>query len=128
MMNNLSMGYSKSNSAFDDMNFRFAYQWFEESRIDRALNKKERNTNAEKVGAYSVNIDFVKATSERNTLFYGVEYVLDDVKSTGEETDITTGKSKPGPSRYPKSTWQSIAAYVTDELKVSDRFTLSAGA
>src|SRR5690606_8262937 len=38
MMNNLSMGYSKSNSVFDEMNFRFAYQWFEESRIDRALN------------------------------------------------------------------------------------------
>ena len=128
MMNNLSMGYNKSNSVFDQMNLRFAHQWFEESRIDRALNKKMRNTNRDEVSAYSVNIDFIKATSERNTLFYGVEYVLDDVKSTGEETDITTGKSQPGPSRYPKSTWQSIAAYVTDEFKVADRFTLSAGA
>lgn len=128
MMNNLSVGYNRSNSVFDQMNLRLAHQWFEESRIDRALNKSKRRSNGEEVSAYSFNLDFIKATSEKNTFFYGVEYVLNDVNSMGEETDITTGKSKEGPSRYPKSTWQSMAAYITDEFKVTDRFTLSAGA
>ena len=128
MMNNLSMGYSGANAAFDQMNLRFAHQWFEESRIDRALNKNIRRENYEEVSAYSFNVDFIKSTSEKNTFFYGVEYILNDVKSTGKEMDISTGKSEAGPSRYPKSSWQSIAAYITDEFKVTDRFTLSAGA
>ena len=128
MMNNLSIGYNKENSLFDQMNVRLAHQWFEESRIDRAFNKSDRSINEENVNAYSINADFLKATSDKNTLFYGLEYVLDDVKSDGEITDITNGKTEAGPTRYPKSTWQSIAAYVTDEFKMTDRFTLSAGA
>ncbi|MEZ4882248.1 MAG: TonB-dependent receptor [Flavobacteriaceae bacterium] len=128
MMNNLNMSYNANNSVFDEMRLRLAHQWFEESRIDRSLNKTERNTQSEEVSAYSVNLDFKKATGEKNIFFYGIEYVLDDVNSEGELTDISTGVSEAGPARYPKSKWQSLAAYVTDEFKVSDQFTLSAGA
>ncbi|AFL81436.1 outer membrane receptor protein [Aequorivita sublithincola DSM 14238] len=128
MMNNLSIGYSESNSLFDQMNIRLAHQYFEESRMDRSLNKSDRSINDEEVHAYSINTDFIKATGERNTVFYGLEYVLDDVKSAGKITDITTGITEAGPSRYPNSTWQSLAAYVTDEFKVNDRFTVSGGA
>ncbi|QAA81487.1 TonB-dependent receptor [Aequorivita sp. H23M31] len=128
MMNNLGISYNESTSIFDQMNIRLAHQWFEESRIDRTLNKSDRSINEEEVSAFSFNADFIKSTSGKNTLFYGIEYVLDDVKSVGKITDVTTGITEAGPSRYPKSTWQSIAAYVTDEYKMTDRFTLSAGA
>ncbi|MBK5213837.1 MAG: TonB-dependent receptor [Flavobacteriaceae bacterium] len=128
MMNNLNVSYNANNSVFDEMSLRLAHQWFEESRIDRSLNKTERNTQSEEVAAYSVNLDFKKATGAKNTFFYGIEYVLDDVNSEGELTDISTGISEPGPARYPQAKWQSLAAYVTDEFKVSDQFTLSAGA
>lgn len=127
MMNNLNLSYNANNSVFDQMSLRLAHQWFEESRIDRSLNNNERNTQSEEVGAYSVNLDFVKKVGAKNTLFYGFEYVLDDVNSIGELTDISTGISEVGPARYPQSKWQSLAAYVTDEFKVSDQFTLSAG-
>lgn len=128
MMNNLNVSYNTSNSVFDEMSLRLAHQWFEESRIDRSFNNNERNTQSEEVAAYSVNLDFKKATGAKNTFFYGVEYVIDDVKSEGELTDISIGISEVGPARYPQAKWQSIAAYVTDEFKVSERFTLSAGA
>ncbi len=128
MMNNLNLNHTANNSVFDQMSVRLAHQWFEESRIDRTLNKTERNTQAEEVSAYSVNLDFIKATTESNTLFYGLEYVLNDVTSTGMLTDISTEISEAGPSRYPASTWQSLAVYITDEFKVSDKFTLSGGA
>lgn len=128
MMNNLNINYTANNSVFDQMSLRLAHQWFEESRIDRTFNKTERNTQSEEVGAYSVNLDFIKTTGEKNTFFYGLEYVLNDVNSEGELTDISTGISEVGPSRYPQSKWQSLAAYVTDEFKVTDNFTLSAGA
>ncbi len=127
MMNNLNVNYNAGNSIFDQMSLRLAHQWFEESRIDRAFNKTERNTQSEEVGAYSANLDFIKTTAEKNTIFYGVEYVLNDVNSEGELTDISTGLSEVGPARYPQSKWQSMAVYVTDEFKVSDQFTLSAG-
>lgn len=128
MMNNLNVSYNANNPVFDEMSLRLAHQWFEESRIDRSLNKSERNTQSEEVAAYSVNLDFKKATGAKNTFFYGIEYVLDDVASKGELTDISTGISEVGPARYPQAKWQSLAAYVTDEFKVSDQFTLSAGA
>ncbi len=128
MMNNLNIAYHESNSIFDQMSLRFAHQWFEESRIDRSFNKTERNTQEEEVGAFSANLDFIKATGEKNIFFYGFEYVLNDVNSTGQLTDISTGVSEVGPARYPKSKWQSLAAYVTDEFKVTNDFTLSAGA
>lgn len=128
MMNNLSLNHTALNSVFDQMSIRLAHQWFEESRIDRSLNKPDRNINEEEVSAFSVNADFIKATGQRNTFYYGVEYVLDDVTSKGKITDITTGITEPGPSRYPNSTWQSLAAYVTDEFRATDRLTLSAGA
>lgn len=128
MMNNLNMSYNANNPVFDQLSLRLAHQWFEESRIDRSLNDNIRNTQSEEVGAYSVNLDFVKAIGAKNTFFYGVEYVLNDVESLGELTDVFTDVSEVGPSRYPQAKWQSLAAYVTDEFKVSDRFTLSAGA
>ncbi len=128
MMNNLNVNYSVTNSVFDQMSLRLAHQWFEESRIDRSLNNNERNAQNEEVGAYSANLDFKKAMGAKNTLFYGFEYVYDDVNSEGELTDISTGIAEVGPARYPKSSWQSMAVYVTDEFKVSEDFTLSAGA
>lgn len=128
MMNNLNINYSGSNKIFDQMSIRLAHQWFEESRIDRTFNKTERNTQEEEVSAYSANLDFIKTTGSRNTLFYGLEYVLNDVNSIGELTDISTGISEVGAARYPASKWQSMAVYVTDEFKVTDKFTLSGGA
>lgn len=128
MMNNLNVSYNANNSIFDQMSLRLAHQWFEESRIDRSLNDNIRNTQNEEVGAYSANLDFVKTVGNKNTLFYGVEYVLNDVDSFGELTDTSTDISVVGPARYPQSKWQSMAVYLTDEFKVSDRFTLSGGA
>jgi hemoglobin/transferrin/lactoferrin receptor protein len=127
MMNNLSITHTGNNALYDLVTLRLAGQTFGESRVDRSLNKTERNTQSEHVQAWSANLDFNKALGTRNTLCYGLEYVLNDVASTGLLTDITTGAGETGPSRYPQATWSSMAAYLNDEFKVSDRFTLQAG-
>lgn len=126
MMNNLIITNDGNNLIYDQMTVRLAAQSFEESRIDRALNNNERTTNTEKVDAYSANIDFSKSSGKKNTLFYGFEYILDDVTSTGVLTDISTGDNTTGPSRYPNSSWSSIAVYLNDDLSVSDKLTLQA--
>lgn len=127
MMNHLNVTHRGNGTAYDQMTLRLAQQSFEESRIDRSLNRDERTTNTENVEAYSVNLDFTKKAGSGNTLYYGVEYVLNDVASNGMLTDITTGSSQAGPARYPNSSWVSIAAYVNDELNISEQLTLQAG-
>ena len=127
MMNNLNITHDGNNSIYDQMSIRLAQQSFEESRIDRSLNKNDRTINTEEVEAYSINLDFTKSVGKKNTLYYGVEYVSNDVKSSGLVTDISAGDDSMGPSRYPNSTWSSFAVYVNDEFKVSEKFTMQTG-
>jgi len=127
MMNFVSAQHYGDNSIYDEAAVRLAYQRFEESRIDRSFNNDTRSIRIEKVDAYSVNLDLVRAIGERQTLFYGFEYVADDVKSTGIDEDIATGTSARGPSRYPQATWQPVAAYVSDKYDLSDKLTLQGG-
>ena len=127
MMNNLSIEHNADNAVFDQLSIRVAQQSFEESRIDRSLNKDTRNIQTEQVEAYSINIDFINPNTAKNTIYYGIEYVINDVNSTGEEKDISTGATEPGPPRYPIATWQSIGAYVSDKYRFSKRFLLQAG-
>ena len=127
MMNNLNITHRDEHSFFDEISLRLAQQSFEESRISRNLNNDNREIRIEEVEAYSVNLDFVKTSSSKNTLFYGVEYIINDVKSSGIDEDISTGMKFPGASRYPQATWSSIAAYANDEYRVTDQFTVQCG-
>jgi hemoglobin/transferrin/lactoferrin receptor protein len=127
MMNNLNISHNHSTLLYDQMSIRLALQSFEESRIDRTLNNNSRNTQAENVQAYSMNIDFLKSNLGKNKLFYGFEYVLNDITSTGKITDISNGMDTTGPARYPQTTWNSIAVYLNNEYRISKKMNLQAG-
>ncbi len=127
MMNNLSITNSANNKVYDQLSIRLAQQHFEESRISRDLNKPDRETRIEKVEAYSVNFDFNKNLGKKNTLFYGVEGIWNDVTSIGIDENIETGIVQDGAARYPQSTWASFGGYVTDQQKLSDKFMVQAG-
>jgi hemoglobin/transferrin/lactoferrin receptor protein len=127
MMNHLSVNHLGANAFYDQMTLRLARQLFEESRIDRSFDGAERHIRVEQVEAYSANLDFIKSLGPKSTLFYGVEYVVDDVASTGIDEDASTGVGVAGPSRYPQSTWRSLGAYLTGQHPLSDRFLLSGG-
>jgi hemoglobin/transferrin/lactoferrin receptor protein len=127
MMNNLSISHGAQNALYDQLSLRLAYQQFEESRIERTLNRNNRSTNIEEVEAYSVNLDLIKTIGTRRTFYYGVEYVTNDVTSTGIATNIKTGISQTGPARYPNSTWRSIAAYFNNVIDLSEKLTLQTG-
>lgn len=127
LMNNLSIENAGNTAMYDQLTLRLAQQSFEESRIDRSFNSDLRSIRIEEVEAYSVNLDLVKSTNPKNKLFYGFEYVLNDVTSTGIDEDISTGSRVQGPSRYPQSTWQSIATYLNDQYKFSDQLLIQGG-
>lgn len=127
MMNNLNITHTKNRRLFDDFTIRLAHQHFEESRIKRRLNNDIQNNQYEQVNAISVNLDFKKVISAGNTLFYGAEYIFNDVNSTGNERDIITNSTIAALSRYPESQWQSAAVYLSNELKLNPKTTLQGG-
>jgi hemoglobin/transferrin/lactoferrin receptor protein len=127
MMNNLTATHSTNNSLFNQMSLRLAGQNFRESRHDRNFNSDILRNRIEKVNAFSANVDFVKETGEAGQLFYGLEGVYNDVNSMGTDENVMTGLEIPGPSRYPESTWESYAGYITYVHKLSERAILQAG-
>ena len=127
LMNHFQINHNDSNKLYDQMTLRLAQQDFEESRIDRTLNKTDRNTQVEKVRAYSANLDFTKLLNDKHHWYYGLELVTNKVSSDGSLTDISTSAVTQGPSRYPQSTWNSLAAYLTDAYEINSKLTLQTG-
>ena len=132
VMNNLSVRHTESNTMFDQVNLRMAQQSFEESRISRSFNGDTRQRRIENVEAYSANLDFTKNIGSKSTVYYGAEYVFNDVTSKGRNEIVFDSVIKPdsltaGPSRYPQSVWKSVAAYVNKEYRPSNQLTFQAG-
>lgn len=127
MMNNFSITHNSDNKVYDSMSIRLAQQYFEESRIDRKFNHHRLRTQLEEVMAYSANIDFEKRVN-KHRFYYGFEYVLNEVTSSGSAVDIRDGSPILVPDRYPASDWSSYAAYLNYQLIASDKFIVQAGA
>src|SRR5690606_13006254 len=86
-----------------------------------------RQIRTEEVNAYSLNLDVTKATSAKNKIFYGFEYVLNDVNSKGINENLVTNESSIGPARYPQATWQSIGIYLNNQYKFTEKTLLQSG-
>lgn len=125
-MHHFSVFNNASTKMYDRLAFRAAYQYFEESRIDRKLNNTRLRTQTEQVDAYSLNLDFEKRTENCN-FTYGLEYVLNDVKSKGEAINVLTEAPIAVPDRYPASVWSSYAAYLSYQYQMSTRSVVEAG-
>lgn len=126
VMNSLNMTHDRSTRLSDQLTVRLAHQRFEESRISRDIDDPNREIRVEKVDAYSINIDWNKKLNNHQ-LIYGIEWVRNDVTSTGINENISTDERTPGASRYPQANWSSYAMYATDQLKLSEVMLLSAG-
>ncbi len=127
MMNLVDIENKSSVILFDAVNLKLSYQFFEESRISRNLNKTARTTELEKVFAYSGNLDFNKVFNKKNQFSYGIEYVLNHVNSTGQVENINNGEIQGAPSRYPESDWVSLAVYLMDSYKLSETINMLGG-
>jgi len=126
-MHALQAAFSKKHVLADVITVTAAYQDYEESRIDRPRGNNIRTTQAETVDAYSLNADATKALG-KGELFYGVEYVYNQVGSTGNRTDISTGIKSPFASRYPNgSTWSTLGAYGSYKINIHPKLTFTTG-
>lgn len=128
MMNHFKISHTADQPGiFDQFTLSLALQNFGESRIDRNFNNPNRRTRVEEVDAYSANLDFLKELPNDAKVFYGLEYVFNDVRSTGTSENILTGATNTAAARYPMATWNSYAAYGTYQKKISPSSLLQAG-
>ena len=126
-MHNLQLLHTKKNKLYDEGKITVAYQDYEESRIDRTRNALIRNKQTEKVNAISLNADANRSIG-KGRLFYGAEYVLNKVGSTGIQTNINTGNTNASVSRYPDgSTWSTTGIYTSYKINVRPKVTLTGG-
>jgi hemoglobin/transferrin/lactoferrin receptor protein len=127
-MGNLQVSHKGTDTFYDQVKISAAYQYFEESRRDRNFQDPIRFKTGDQVDAYSLNLDFENRKIGNFNLFYGAEYVLNEVDSQGDVENILTGTQIPGPSRYPDdSLWTSLAAYVNGTCRFEPNLTLLAG-
>ncbi|WP_321265322.1 TonB-dependent receptor domain-containing protein [Psychroserpens sp.] len=119
---------SSSSNLYDKLQATAAFQNFQESRIDRDFQSLDRREREDQVDAYSFNIDLEKALTARTSIFYGLEYVYNNVRSSALNTNINTGETTAIVSRYPDgSNWQSIAAYTSFKYKPNPKFVFQSG-
>jgi hemoglobin/transferrin/lactoferrin receptor protein len=129
MMNSMQIKYAKSNRFFDAANLTFAFQNLEESRIDRKLNKTDKSTRTEKTNVLTTNIDFEKKFNNTHSFYYGIDINYNNINSSGETSDITSGVSVPSASRYPdgNNNYFTTAAYLSFNSNISEELSLLAG-
>ncbi|MFD2563768.1 TonB-dependent receptor plug domain-containing protein [Aquimarina rubra] len=128
LMGNIQLTNKWKNRLYDKVKFTAAYQNFQESRNDRDFGDDILSKTKEDVDAYSANLDFEKKFDDKTTVYYGLEYILNQVSSDGSELNISTNEMVAAPSRYPDgSTWQSIAAYASLKSKLSEKLRFQGG-
>ena len=126
-MHSLQATLSGANKLYNAARIIAAYQDYEESRHDRRFNNARIRNQVEKVNAFSVNVDFDKNIGEKSELFYGLEYVKNDVGSFANRININNGTIEAVPTRYPNnSDWNSYGVYASFKHNVN-RFTFTSG-
>ncbi len=126
-MHTLHFLSNQATALYDNLRLTAGYQNYEESRIDRTIDRSSRNRQGETVDAISANIDAVKSLG-KGQLFWGAEYVHNSVGSHGTITNITNGSSEPSVSRYPDdSRWFTAGAYGSYKINLWEDLTLTSG-
>lgn len=128
MMNHLLVTDRVGTDWYDRLRVSLAQQHFGESRNDRDFGSAVLSRREERVQAWSFNLDLQKTLGRSGLLYYGVEAIRNDVRSTGTDERIDSGQITPGPTRYPQADWSSYAAYINYQYDLSPVWRLQAGA
>jgi hemoglobin/transferrin/lactoferrin receptor protein len=129
-MNSLQLNFSGKNKLYDKAKLIAAYQNYSESRHDRSLGNISMNEQFEKVDIYSVNVDFDKSIKkEKQLLYYGFEFVRNNITSEAQTKDIITSLAVPAGSRYPNGSnrYSTFAIYSGYKNNLSDAVTIITG-
>jgi len=129
-MHSLKMSIFQPSKLFTAAKLTTSYQRIEESRNSREFQDVMLRKRKEKVEVFAFNADFDKEFNEDKQLFYGVEFIINDVKSVAEAIDISSGLISPESTRYPDggSTYNSVALYASYKWRLNRKLILNTGA
>ena len=119
----------------DDAKLIISMQDIDQIRISRKLNSNKRTSNIENARIYSVNLDLNKNIGEKTNLYYGIEYIFNDITSKASSTNMSTGAitwnkdDNTIVTRFADggSQWNSIALYAQVNRELSPIFSLMGG-
>jgi hemoglobin/transferrin/lactoferrin receptor protein len=123
-MHQLNWNTTAPTKVYDQAKITTAFQFFEESRIDRRVGSATQFERVEQVQASSLNADFIKSLFKSHFLNYGVEAVINKVDSKGQSLNVTNQTVATASSRYPKATWTSWAVYANYVVPISSRWKM----
>jgi hemoglobin/transferrin/lactoferrin receptor protein len=123
-MHQLNWNTTTPTKAYDQAKITTAFQFFEESRIDRRVGSATQFERVEQVQASSLNADFIKSLFKSHFLNYGVEAVINKVDSKGQSLNVTNQTVATASSRYPNATWTSWAVYANYVAPISSRWKM----
>ncbi len=113
---------------YDKLKVTLGYQNFKESRLDRDFLSPNRNIRKEGVNAFSFNLDLEKRVSAKTQVYYGTEYIFNNVESSGKIENIEDKTTDKALSRYPNgSSWQSAAVYSSIKYKPNTKLVFQSG-
>lgn len=116
----LSFKNNKRNYFYDELSAKTAYQKFEESRIDRDFNDPIRRTKLDQVNVFNLNLDLSKHINSNIHLSYGLEWVYNQIKSSGNELNINNLISNIALARYPNAQYNSGGIYSALKIKLKN--------
>jgi hemoglobin/transferrin/lactoferrin receptor protein len=127
MLNQLSINGRRASTLYDELHINLAHQRFGEGRINRRFGSDDRFNREERVQAYSAIIDLNKRLGSSGLLDYGIEWVHNDVRTSGYQENINTGLRASVLPRLPDSEWASYAAFAAFRQKWLGGHTLQIG-
>jgi hemoglobin/transferrin/lactoferrin receptor protein len=118
----------RSAGFFDKARITPSYQLIEQSRHSRSFGSSRLGHRNEQVQVVGLSADFEKRIG-KHELRYGAEYCGNTVSSEAHREDIHTGSVSYLSTRYPNggSTMNTLAAFVSHTLELSDRFIITEG-
>ena len=131
LMNSLELNFTKRTKIYDHSSYTLAYQNVKEGRNDRKYQDNWLRKRNENVNIFSLNADYDKSFKWENFIFYGIEFVYNDVGSTGIKENILNGEIEDEYSRYPdgENNYLQTGAYMSYKKNYTDiPLTLQAGA
>ncbi|MFC2102532.1 TonB-dependent receptor plug domain-containing protein, partial [Bacteroidota bacterium] len=122
--------FTNANPLYDNATVVFAYQRNKEQRVNRRFDITDKKFNLETVDVYSLDADFRKRLAKKDVLQYGISADFNRVGSSAYQEDIVSGTTFSDiPTRYPdqKAQMFTVAAYLSNNWKISDQFAFSQG-
>ena len=120
--------YGNPSAIADQVEVRVGYQKYVDDRTSRDFGSANREIEKNASSLRGVTALASKQVNDQHFVSYGIEYYGDTVDSFRQRLNINSGAISARPSRFPDgSTMDSLAGFITDDWKLSERLDLVGG-